>query len=43
LIRPTANAISLLLLDARGVALDADPELDAQIERFLVGEAELAS
>jgi hypothetical protein len=43
LIRPTANAISLLLLDARGVALDTDPERKAQIERFFIGEAELAS
>jgi hypothetical protein len=43
LIRPTADAIGLLLLDARGVALDADPELEAQVERFFVGEAELSS
>ncbi len=27
LVRPTADAVGLLLLDARGVALDADPEL----------------
>jgi hypothetical protein len=33
----------LLLLDARGVALDADAELDAQVQRFFVGQAELTS
>jgi hypothetical protein len=43
LIRLTADAVGLLLLDARGVALDANPELQAQIERFFVGKAELAS
>jgi hypothetical protein len=43
LIGPAADAVGLLLLDARGVALDADPELEAEIKRFLVGEAELTS
>ena len=37
LVGPTADAVGLLLLDARGVALDADPELEAQIKRFFVG------
>jgi hypothetical protein len=36
LVRPTADAVGLLLLDARGVALDTDPELKAEIERFFV-------
>jgi len=31
LIRLTADAIGLLLLNARGVALDPDPELEAEI------------
>jgi hypothetical protein len=31
LIRLTADAIGLLLLDARGVALDPNPELEAEI------------
>jgi hypothetical protein len=31
LIRLTPDAIGLLLLDARGVALDPDPELEAEI------------
>ena len=43
LIGPTTDAVGLLLLDARGVALDADPELEAQVQRFFVGEAELTS
>jgi hypothetical protein len=37
------HAVGLLLLDARGVALNPDPELEAEIESFFVGEAELAS
>jgi hypothetical protein len=41
LVGPAADAVSLLLLDARGMALDADAQLKAQIERFFVGEAEL--
>jgi hypothetical protein len=43
LIRPTTDAVGLLLLDARRVALDPDPELKAQVQGFFVGEAELAS
>ncbi len=43
LVGATADAVGLLLLDAGGVALYADPERQAQIERFLVGEAELTS
>jgi hypothetical protein len=37
------DAVGLLLLDARGVALDSDPKLDAEIKGFLVREAELSS
>ncbi len=37
-----ANAISLGVLDAGRVALDTDPERDAEVERLLVGEPELA-
>src|SRR5207302_10722404 len=36
-----ADAVSLGVLDARRVALDADSERAAQIERLLVGEPEL--
>jgi hypothetical protein len=43
LVSLTTDAVCLLLLDARGVALHPDAELDAQIESFFVGEAELAS
>ncbi len=43
LIGLTADAIGLLLLDARGVALDPDAQLQAEVERFFVGEAELTS
>jgi hypothetical protein len=43
LIGPAADAVSLLLLDARRVALDADPELEAEVKRFFVSEAELTS
>jgi hypothetical protein len=43
LIRLTADAVGLLLLDARGVALYSDPKLQAEIESFFVGEAELTS
>src|SRR5207302_614226 len=32
------DAVGLGILDARGVALDADTQLDAQIERLFVGE-----
>jgi hypothetical protein len=37
-----ADAVGLGVLDARRVALDADPERAAQIERLLVGEPELS-
>jgi hypothetical protein len=37
LVGATADAVGLLLLDARGVALDTDPELQAEIEGFFVG------
>ena len=43
LVGATADAVGLLLLDARGVALDPDPELQAQIEGFFVRQAELTS
>ncbi len=36
------DAVGLRVLDARRVALDTDPERDAEVERLLVGEAELA-
>jgi hypothetical protein len=42
-IRLAADAVSLGVLDARGVALDADPERVAEIERLFVGEPELSS
>jgi len=38
-----ADAVGLGVLDGRGVALHADPELDAQVERFLVREPELST
>jgi hypothetical protein len=37
------DAVCLGVLDRRRVALHADPELDAQVERFLIGEAELSA
>jgi hypothetical protein len=37
-----ANAVGLGLLDAGGVALDSDTHRQAQLEAFLVAEAELA-
>jgi hypothetical protein len=37
----TSNAVGLRVLDARGVALHADTKTLAQIERLLVGQAEL--
>jgi hypothetical protein len=38
-----ADAVGLRVLDARGVALGLDAEISAEIQRFLVGEAELTS
>lgn len=38
-----ADSISLLILDARGVALDPDTKRYAQVQSFLVGQAELSS
>jgi hypothetical protein len=35
------DAVGLCVLDRRRMALDADPELDAQVERFLVREPQL--
>jgi hypothetical protein len=43
LIGLTADAVGLLLFDARGVALDPDAELEAKVKGFLVAEAELFS
>jgi hypothetical protein len=40
---PPADAVSLGVLDRRGMALDPDPELEAQVERFLVGQPQLTS
>src|SRR5205085_3186446 len=37
----TAHAVGLRILDARGVALHADPQAVAQIKGFLVGQPEL--
>ena len=37
-----ADAISLRVLDAGRMALDTDPERDAEVERLLIGEPELA-
>src|SRR5205085_2902531 len=36
------DAVSLGVLDARGMALDPDPQGLAEVERLLVGQAELA-
>jgi hypothetical protein len=43
LIGLSTDAVGLLLLDARGVALDPDPQLDAEVERFFVRQTELSS
>ncbi len=43
LIGLTADAVGLLLLDTRGVALDSDPKLDTEVQSFFIGEAELSS
>ncbi len=40
-LRLATDPVGLGLLDARGVGLDADAEVHAEIERLLVGEAEL--
>jgi hypothetical protein len=37
LIGLTTDAVGLLFLDARGVALDPDAQLEAQVESFFVG------
>lgn len=42
-VRLPADAVGLSVLNRRGVALDADPELDAEVERFLVGQPELSA
>jgi hypothetical protein len=39
----TAYPVSLLVLDARRVAFDPDTERYAQVQSFLVGQAELSS
>ena len=39
----TANAVGLRLHDARGVALDADPQTVAEVDCLFVAEAQLAS
>jgi hypothetical protein len=36
-VRETAHAVGLRILDARGVALHADPQALAEIKGFLVG------
>jgi hypothetical protein len=41
-IRLPADAVGLGVLDARGMALDPDAQVQAEVERFFVGEAELA-
>ncbi len=38
-----AGAVSLRVLDGRGVALDAHPQGQAQVERLFVGQSELVS
>jgi hypothetical protein len=38
-----ADAVSLGVLDRRRVTLDADPELEAQVKRFLITEPELSA
>ena len=40
-LRLATDAVGLRLLDARGVRLDADPQRLAEVQRLLVGEAEL--
>jgi hypothetical protein len=37
-----ADAVGLRVLDARGVALDADPQALAEIKGFLVGQPKLS-
>jgi hypothetical protein len=37
------DAVGLGILDGRRVALHADPELDAQVERFFIRESELSA
>ena len=39
----SADAVGLGVLDRRRVTLDADPELEAQVERFLIAEPELSA
>jgi hypothetical protein len=43
LISLAPDAVSLLFLDARGVALHSDPQLETEIQGFFVREAELSS
>ncbi|HEU5447443.1 MAG TPA: hypothetical protein VFW57_00360 [Acidimicrobiia bacterium] len=38
----TAHAVGLRVLDARGVALNSDPQALAEIKGFLVGKPELS-
>jgi hypothetical protein len=38
-----ADAVGLSVFDRRRVTLDADPELEAQVERFLIAEPELSA
>src|SRR5207302_10779277 len=37
-----ADAVGLRILDARGMALDADAEVDTQVERLFVGEPQFS-
>ena len=42
-VRLTADPVCLLVLDTRGVALDPDAKLYAEVQSFLVGQAEFSS
>ena len=42
-VRLAADSVCLLVLDTRGVALDPDTKLYAEVQSFLVGQAELSS
>jgi hypothetical protein len=42
-VRLPPDAVGLGVLDGRRVTLDTDPELDAEVERFLIGQPELSA
>ena len=42
-VRLATDPVCLLVLDTRGVALDPDAKLYAEVQSFLIGQAELSS